>query len=492
MNIFEFRDHIGNSLSPIIGAPGDQLSLIVTMLSVIPFCFINYLIHGYYPRLIYSLVLGVFFQYSIYYNNSVHILITAIVTYAFIQYFGRKKSAFYVLIFSLLYLSFLHIKRIFYEYGEWRGDDPTTIYMMSICKFSSIAFSYEDGGKDIKELKNKHHQEYRIIQKPTLLEVLSFIYFYPTSIIGPSIEFKDFINFINEKDCYQNLNSKLLYILPRGLIYFLGSFVAMAYYAIISNKLPVGAVAEKDFGKHSLLYTLGYIYLCIPSIRSKFYSGWILSYSTVIFSGLSYTEKEENGKIVQSLEKGDYGSIVVCEWSINPNNMINEWNKTTHLWLKYNVYTRVINIKKKPFENNKSLASFFTFICSAIWHGFYLTYYLTFFLLFCYQDSCVVLEKLGFYDFIYKHKILMPFASVINNLAFETLGIFFFNLEWDKAMIGLKNMRYYPLIFILGLFVFTKSIKVPKKPKDGQKPKDEKLEKVEKMEKIEEKEKKVE
>ena len=59
-------------------------------------------------------------------------------------------------------------------------------------------------------------------------------------------------------------------------------------------------------------------------------------------------------------------------------------------------------------------------------------------------------------------------------------------------MIGLKNMRYYPLIFILGLFVFTKSIKVPKKPKDGQKPKDEKLEKVEKMEKIEEKEKKVE
>ena len=62
--------------------------------------------------------------------------------------------------------------------------------MMSICKFSSIAFSYEDGGKDIKELKNKHHQEYRIVQKPTLLEVLSFIYFYPTSIVGPVLNLK--------------------------------------------------------------------------------------------------------------------------------------------------------------------------------------------------------------------------------------------------------------------------------------------------------------
>ena len=68
--------------------------------------------------------------------------------------------------------------------------------MMSICKFSSLAFSYEDGGKDENELRNKHHKEYRVFEKPSLLEVLSFIYFYPTSIIGPSIEYKDFINFI--------------------------------------------------------------------------------------------------------------------------------------------------------------------------------------------------------------------------------------------------------------------------------------------------------
>ena len=109
-------------------------------------------------------------------------------------------------LFSHLYLSFLHIKRIFFEYGEWRIDDPTTIYMMSICKFSSLAFSYEDGGKDISELKNSHHKEYRIVEKPSLLEVLSFLYFYPNAIIGPSIEYKDFINFINEADCYSRLN----------------------------------------------------------------------------------------------------------------------------------------------------------------------------------------------------------------------------------------------------------------------------------------------
>ena len=470
MKIFEYRDNVAESISKVIGAPGNQIALIISMLGIIPFCFLNYLIHGKNIRLVYSLVLGIIFQFSIYKMKFIHILIPAIFTYLFIKYFGRKYSAFYVFIFSLLYLSYLHLKRLFEEYGEWRGDDITLIFMMTICKYSSLAFSYEDGGKDINEIKNNHHKEYRIVEKPTLLEVLSFVFFYPTSIVGPSIEFKDFINFINETDCYSKLNDNLLYIFVNGFKYFVGSFVAMAYYSYVSNKLPVESLVEEDFGKHNLLYILGYIYFCTPAIRAKYYSGWILSYSSVIFSGLSYTEKKkEDGTIEKSLEKGSYGSVVVCEWSINPKDMINEWNKTIHLWLKYTVYTRVINIKMKPFKDNWALSSFLTFISSAIWHGFYLTYYITFFLLFCYESACDVLEKIGFYNWIKERKILIPLASVLNNLAFETIGVMFFNLEWKKALIGLKNMRYYPLIVILGLFIFTRFIKVPKKPKKDEK-----------------------
>ena len=482
MKIFELRDNVAESISKVIGAPGSQIALIMSMLSIIPFCFINYLIHGKTIRLIYSLVLGLIFQISIYKLKFIHILIPAIFTYLFIKYFGRKYSAFYVFVFTLLYLSYLHIKRLFEEYGEWRGDDVTIIYMMTISKYSSLAFSYEDGGKDINELKNSHHKEYRIVEKPTLLEVLSYVYFYPTSIVGPSIEFKDFINFINETDCYSRLNENLLYIFFNGFKYFVGSFVAMAFYSYVSNKLPVEALVEEDFGKHNLLYVLAYIYFCIPSIRAKYYSGWILSYATVIFSGLSYTEKNVDGKIVKSLEKGSYGSVVNCEWSISPKDMINEWNKTIHLWLKYNVYTRVININMKPFKNNWALASFLTFVSSAIWHGFYVTYYITFFLLFFYESACDVLEKIGFYKWIYKTKVLIPLISILNNLSFETIGVMFFNLEWKKALVGLRNMRYYPLIVILGLYVFTRFIKVPKKQKKEEKKDDEKEKKAKKVE----------
>ena len=479
--MLQFRDNISESLSKKIGAPGNQIALILTMLCVIPFSFLNYFIHGKNIRLIYSFVLGFLFQFSIYKFNIIHTFISAIFTYLFIKYFGRKYTAYYVFIFSLLYLTYLHIKRMFRTYEGWKIDDPTTIYMMSICKFSSLAFSYEDGEKKEEEFKNKHHKEYRIIEKPNLLEVLSFVYFYPTSIIGPSIEYKDFITFICETDCYSRLNENIFYILSNGFLYFFGSFACMGFYAVLANKLPVSRVVEEDFGKHNVLYVLAYIYFCIPGVRARYYSGWLLSYSTVIFTGTAYTEKkDEKGNISKSLEKGSYGSIVTCEWGINPKDSMTDWNSTIHLWLKYNVYTRVINIKRKPFHNNWAMASFLTFLSSAIWHGYYLTYYLTFGLLYFYQSGSYVFDKLGFYDWIRKTKFLIPIASIFNGLAFETIGIFFFNLKWDKALIGARNMKYYPIISIMGLYFLSRMYKIPKekkpKNKNDDKPENKKIE----------------
>ena len=464
MFLLEKRDEISEKLSKVIGAPGNQIALIITMLLVIPFCFLNYHIHGKNVRLIYSFVLGFFFQYSIYKLNTIHIFISALCTYLFIKFYGRKLSGFYLFIFTLLYLSFLHFKRMFRTYKGWKIDDPTTIYMMSICKFSSLAFSYEDGGKKDEELKNNHHKEYRVYEKPTLLEVLSFVYFYPTAIVGPSIEYKDFINFIQETDCYSRLNDNYFYIIKTGFYYFLGSFACMGFYSFLAIKLPVSRVVEEDFGEHNVFYVLAYIYFCIPGVRARYYSGWLLSYATVIFTGAAYTEKiDENGNIKKTLEKGCYGSIVTCEWGINPKYSMIDWNNTIHLWLKYNVYTRVINIERKPFKNNFVMASFCTFISSAIWHGFYLTYYLTFGLLYFYQTGSAVLDKAGLFDWIYKTKFLMPIASILNGLAFETIGIFFFNLTWEKAMIGARNMKYFPIVYIMGLYFISLMIEVPKK-----------------------------
>ena len=80
-----------------------------------------------------------------------------------------------------------------------------------------------------------------------------------------------------------------------------------------------------------------------------------------------------------------------------------------------------------------------------------------------------VFDKVGVFDWIIRTKFLIPLASILNGLAFETIGIFFFNLKWDKAIIGAKNMRYFPIVYIMGLYIISKAIKIPKKEKNGSK-----------------------
>lgn len=156
MDIFVLKPPFLKQISDAIGVPEPKVNLIFLQLFTIPLSMINYYITPPQIRLVYSLVCGLLLQYSIYGINFLHTFSSTLFTYFFIKYFGRKRSAFWVLIVTVLHLSFLHFYRMIVDYGGWRLDDPTTIYMMTICKYSSLAFSYEDGGKEDKDIKNEH------------------------------------------------------------------------------------------------------------------------------------------------------------------------------------------------------------------------------------------------------------------------------------------------------------------------------------------------
>lgn len=83
--------------------------------------------------------------------DMIHIVIATFNTYIFIRFFGRRHSAFIVLIINLLHLSYLHVNRMINKYGNW-DLSVDVFYMMTICKFSSIAFAYEDGAKDDEKI----------------------------------------------------------------------------------------------------------------------------------------------------------------------------------------------------------------------------------------------------------------------------------------------------------------------------------------------------
>lgn len=432
---------------------------------IIPFAFLNHLIKTPTLRLYYSLFLGVSFQYIIYGTGIIHTFTSTIITYIFIKFYGRKKSAFIIFIITLIHLTTLHIYRMIVDYGGWTIDDPTTIYMMSICKFSSLAFCYEDGDKKDSELKTDYQKKYKIVEAPSLVEIFSYIYFYPTSIVGPSIEYKDFIDFINLKNSYSDL--PMNYLVNHGVQYLFLSVATTVVYTVGTSKFPLTFVGDVAFGSKGFLYKYIYLFLSSFFARSKYYTGWTLSYASLIFSGIAYEEKRnDKGEVEErSLPKGDYGSIISSELGINPKTKLNLWNLTVHLWLKNYLFRRVVAVDKKPFKGNYALGSFLTFLVSAIWHGYYPTYYIMFTLFFFYQSGNEVLDKIGFFKYAEKNIPLTILMVIVSQTLFNGLGAIFLNLQLNLAIQFLINMKFVPIIGIALMYSLKYVIKVPKKQK---------------------------
>ena len=481
----QFAIYLGNK----VGAPPEQIIIITTMVSAIPFSLLNYFINNRQARLLYSLIVGFILHYSIYGINVLHTVIATIVSYLYVYYYGRKLSPFYLLIASMAHLSILNIVRMIVDFGGWAIDDISTIYMVEVAKYSSFCFSYSDGDKDPNTIKSQHQREKRIIDMPPFLEYASYIYFYPTTLIGPFIEFKDFMNFIEQKECYKDLTSKLGYIFYQGFEKLSIAVFFIVLFAVYGNKYPMNAVGTAEFREKYPKFWMRilYMYACGPIGRSKYYIAWALTYSSLIFSGMAYGETIKDGKIIPNVEKGSYGSIFYNEFGMNPKFKMTYWNMSIHFWLKYNVYTRVLGSTGR-FRNDKVMAAFITYFFSAIWHGFYPSYYISFFVIYLFEQNGLFLNEVGFYDYVEKHYFMWPLTSLKTTFFNNMIGSIFYCLEIGTTKEILINYYGLPvnaniIFFIFTIFYRKLYMKKKKKVDDKDKLKDKETENLKEKEK---------
>jgi lysophospholipid acyltransferase len=447
------RKQIALFIESKLGAPIEQIILVTTIASAIPFSFINYLIHNRNARLLYSLLIGLILQYSIYGINTLHTIFSTFTSYFFVYFFGRKISPFYLLIGLMIHLSYLNIKRMIEDYGGWAIDDISTIYMIMLTKYIAFAFCYNDGKTDPKNIKSEHHRIHRIEKFPNFFEYASYIYFYPTAVVGPFIEFVDFINFIDEKECYTNLKTKINYIFKEGLNKLLLALFFIGFYSTIGAWFPMTAVGKPQFriDYPEWWQRILFMFIAGPGVRAKYYIGWLLSYSSLIFSGLAYGEIKKDGKIIQNVEKGSYGSIIYNEFGLHPKLKMVHWNRQIHQWLKYYIYTRLLT----PLKNNKPLAQFVTYIFSSMWHGFYPTYYINFILIYFIEQGSLFLDEFGFYKFVDEHSFLWPIISLKTSLFNDSVGSFFYCLDSGSIKEILTNYYGYPANASIGFYIFS-------------------------------------
>jgi hypothetical protein len=124
----------------------------------------------------------------------------------------------------------------------------------------------------------------------------------------------------------------------------------------------------------SFMLTLRLLYLqpVGMTIRFKYYGVWKMAEGACILSGLGFHGYNPDGTL--KWDRMTNVSPFALETAQNNKAYLEAWNQMTNKWLKNYVYLRVTPRGKKPGFRSAMA----TFTTSAVWHGFYPGYYLTF------------------------------------------------------------------------------------------------------------------
>jgi len=185
------------------------------------------------------------------------------------------------------------------------------------------------------------------------------------------------MRYIKYEKEYSNINWKAC---NKGALYHFAAGILNTFILVVfGKKFQTLYCGTEEYANQSLIYKYLFMLASVHVLRSKYYIGWKLSQAAVIFCGLGYDVKtNDKGESVATFDRVENINITKLELDISPLNRIKYWNRTVHLWLKYHLFMRLINVEKRPFKNNKPLASLITFMVSAFWHGFYPVYFVFF------------------------------------------------------------------------------------------------------------------
>nr|CAD7578419.1 unnamed protein product [Timema californicum] len=289
---------------------------------------------------------------------------------------------------ALLYLSCIHVHRQMYDYGSYTLDITVLSLfwvpgplMVITQKVTSLAFSLHDG-LTRQEDELTANQKYHVVKKmPTLLEYFSFMFHFQALMCGPVVFYRDYMDFIDGTNFLKhapsssgkldnNSNSRKVVFEPSPYLVVFKKVVVSVLCALLYVKLipsfPIQRVKEAEFVEDTTVpYKMCYLIISTTLVRFKYYHAWLLADAICNASGLGFNGFDQNGNprwdLISNVD------VLKFEFSLSLRDSIEQWNKGTGRWLRMIVYDRVDRCH-----------TLLTYALSALWHGFYPGYYLTF------------------------------------------------------------------------------------------------------------------
>ncbi|KAJ3210992.1 lysophospholipid acyltransferase [Dinochytrium kinnereticum] len=301
-------------------------------------------------------------------SGIIELVATSMIIYA-LTYYGKSNKNMPVACFLLVlgHLSFALLRTQVFASDSARFD-VTAPMMILVIKLSSFGWSVYDATRPDSELSDE--QKKRAVRKfPSILEYLGYVFFFPSFLVGPALDFRDYQAFINIEEPFNNIPSRVLPVLT-SLLYAVVSLVA---YVKCASAFSYENATTAEFLQRPLWHRFLFLQVAGLISRVKFYVAWKLAEGACDLTGIGFTGRDAaTGKHVWT--RGANVDIIGMEFGANPKAMIGAWNMKTGAWLRNYVYLRLT----KPGQKPHPIVAIITYMVSAFWHGFYPGYYLTF------------------------------------------------------------------------------------------------------------------
>ncbi|XP_076128691.1 lysophospholipid acyltransferase 2b isoform X2 [Alosa pseudoharengus] len=256
--------------------------------------------------------------------------------------------------------------------------DFTGPMMVITQKITSLAFEIHDGMARKEEQLTPNQKVLAIRRMPSLLEYFSYSCNFMGILAGPTCSYNDYIAFIEGVPCrHRPLESSRQtnhekgrptepspnMVVARKLA---TSFLSLLVFLSVCKVCPVERNIDDHFIASTPFYAqVVYLYLSMLTTRPKYYFVWTLADAINNAAGFGFNGYDSDGSarwdLISNLR------IFNIELATSFKMFLDNWNIQTAHWLKRVCYERC------PYNPTAA-----TFLLSAMWHGAYPGYYLTF------------------------------------------------------------------------------------------------------------------
>eukprot|EP00088_Acartia_fossae_P070178 TRINITY_DN9328_c0_g1_i8.p1 TRINITY_DN9328_c0_g1~~TRINITY_DN9328_c0_g1_i8.p1 ORF type:complete len:507 (+),score=73.62 TRINITY_DN9328_c0_g1_i8:78-1598(+) len=217
-----------------------------------------------------------------------------------------------------------------------------------------------------KKTLSKEQEKNCLVDNPSIIEMLSHSFFIGGYFVGPQFSMRKFRDFATPEYHKTLPSSPSRFGFRRlliGVAYLIGHVVGSQFY-------PEDWPDMDSYAQTSYPAKLIGLMFWVKIILAKYVSIWLMAEGVCVVSGLSYVGNYSDG----SPDWTGCRNVKLrrLETATQFGHYIEAFNINTNGWAANYVYKRL------KFMNNKLVSQVVTLVFLAIWHGWYIGYYLTF------------------------------------------------------------------------------------------------------------------